>query len=136
MRSWASFLQNELIHYLSLDEAIAIHTRLIEKFGGPNGIRDLGLLESALYRPQTGYYDDLLHMSAALFESLLMNHAFVDGNKRAAFFMTDIFLRINGIKFVVQPTNAHDFIVNQLEEKKVSLQTIHTWIKKNAAHLK
>ena len=59
-------------------------------------MRDLGLLESALYRPQTGYYQDLTEMAAALFESLLMNHASVDGNKSIAFFATDLFLRLNG----------------------------------------
>lgn len=53
---------------------------------------DKGLLESALFRPQAGYYNDLAEMAAALFESLIMNHAFVDGNKRVAFFATDVFL--------------------------------------------
>ena len=79
-------MPTDQIQFLSLDEAVAIHAPLIEKFGGPNGIRDLGLLESVLYRPQTGYYDNLVHMSAALFESLLMNHPFIDENKRVAFF--------------------------------------------------
>ncbi len=125
-------MQSDLIQFLSLDEAIAIHTRIVEKFGGASGIRDLGLLESALYRPQTGYYDNLLHMSAALFESLLMNHPFIDGNKRAAFFMTDVFLRINGVKLSVQADAAHDFIVKQLEEKQVDLQIIYAWIQVNS----
>ena len=53
---------------------LVIHERLIDRFGGPSGIRDPGLLESALYRPQTGYYADLAEMAAALFESLIMNH--------------------------------------------------------------
>ncbi len=125
-------MQNDLIQFLSLDEAVAIHSRLIEKFGGASGIRDLGLLESALYRPQTGYYDNLLHMSSALFESLLMNHPFIDGNKRAAFFMTDVFLRINGIKLTVQATLAHEFIINQLENQQVNLHILHEWLQKNA----
>jgi len=72
----------DVIKFLSLDEAIAIHERLIEKFGGKPGSRDMGLLESALFRAQTGYYADLAQMSAALFESLVSNHTFVDGNKR------------------------------------------------------
>jgi len=127
-------LQNDQIQFLSLDEAVAIHARLIEKFSGPSGVRDLGLLESALYRPQTGYYDNLLHMSSALFESLLMNHPFIDGNKRAVFFMTDVFLRINGAKLNVQAEAAHDFIVHQLEAKQVSLTIIYDWIKESAAN--
>jgi len=85
-----------VITYLTLEEALAIHERLVEHFGGAPGVRDIGLLESALYRPRAGYYADLLAMAAALFESLLMNHPFVDGNKRVAFFATDVFLRLNG----------------------------------------
>ena len=78
--------------HLSVDEVLAIHQGLISRFGGLSGVRDLGLLESALYRPRTGYYRDLAEMATALFESLLMNHPFVDGNKRVAFFATDVFL--------------------------------------------
>ena len=87
-------MPNDVVQFLSLDEAIAIHERLIERFGGPSGIRDKGLLESALFRPQTGYYETLPEMAAALFESLLINHPSVDGNKRMAFFATDVFLRL------------------------------------------
>ena len=71
-------MPNEGIQFLSVDEAIAIHERLIERFGGTSGIRDKGLLESALFRPQTGYYKDIAELAAALFESLILNHAFVD----------------------------------------------------------
>lgn len=84
MRTWGIVLPNDVVRFLSLDEAIAIHGRVIEKFGGIPGLRDMGLLESTLFRPQTGYYTDLAQMSAALFESLISNHAFVDGNRRAA----------------------------------------------------
>lgn len=84
-------MPNKPVLFLTLDEAVAVHERLIEKFGGPAGVRDMGMLESALYRPQTGYYKDIVEMAAALFESLLINHPLIDGNKRAAFFVTDIF---------------------------------------------
>jgi prophage maintenance system killer protein len=79
-------LPSDYVQFLSLDEALAIHERLIERFGGTPGVRDMGLLESALFRPRTGYYEDLAQMAAALFESLLSNHAFLDGNKRACLF--------------------------------------------------
>jgi hypothetical protein len=69
--------------YITLDEALRIHEVLIQEFGGAQGVRDLGLLESALLRPQTGYYANLIEEAAALWESLAMNHPFVDGNKRA-----------------------------------------------------
>ena len=114
-----------------MDEAVEIHERLIERFGGSPGIRDRGLLESALFRPQTGYYEDLPALAAALFQSLLMNHAFVDGNKRAAFFMTDTFLRLNGWKLSVNAASAHGFIVGMLEAGDCSYDNILDWIKES-----
>jgi death-on-curing protein len=129
MRNWADVLPNDQIQFLSVDEAIAIHARLIEKFGGTPGIRDTGLLESALFRPQTGYYNDLAEMAAALFESLLLNHAFIDGNKRVAFFATDIFLRLNGWKFSVEAAVAHTFLIDMLEQGSSGYETLLPWIR-------
>lgn len=117
------------VRFLSLDEALALHERLIEEFGGPVGVRDPGLLESALFRPQTGYYEDLVGMSAALFESLLMNHPFVDGNKRVAFFATDVFLRINGWKMEVEADRAHQHLIGLLERREADLRHLETWIR-------
>lgn len=88
---------------------------MIGKFGGAPGIRDRGLLESALYRPGSGYYDSLEQMAAALFESLLINHPFVDGYKRVAFFATDVFLRLNGWKLVVDDIVAYRFLMERFE---------------------
>ena len=93
----------------------------------------MGLLESALYRPRTGYYEDLSTMSAALFESLLRNHPFVDGNKRAAFFVTDIFLRLNGFQLKVEPSSAHRFIIGMLEEGDADMHVLRTWIREHMA---
>ena len=84
---------------------------MIEEFGGQAGVRDPGLLESSLFRPQTGYYEDLATMASALFESLLFNHAFHDGNERMAFFATDVFLRLNGWRLQVDSRDAVDFIL-------------------------
>ena len=122
-------MPNDVIRFLSLDEALAIHERILASFGGPPGVRDLGMLESALFRPQTGYYKDLPAMSAALFESLLMNHPFIDGNKRAAFFMTDVFLRLNGYRMKVEAKVAHAFIVGLLDKQAVSYAALEEWIK-------
>ena len=82
--------------YLTVAEVLAMHADQIERYGGSQGVRDPGLLESALYRPQTGYYADLIEEAAALWESLAQNHAFIDGNKRTAFAATYTFLAING----------------------------------------
>ena len=116
--------------HLSVEEAVAIHERLVARFGGLPGVRDLGLLESALYRPQTGYYADLAEMAAALFESLLMNHPFVDGNKRVAFFATDIFLRLNGWKLEVDADETHAFLIGLLERQECDLEHLLPWIRK------
>ena len=128
-RSWGTVLPNDVVQFLSLDEAIAIHVRLIEKFGGSPGLRDKGLLESALYRPQTGYYADLAQMAAALFESLISNHAFVDGNKRAAFFLCDVFLRLNGWKLKMSADAGYTFIVGSLENGRCDYDHLLPWIR-------
>ncbi len=104
-------LSAETVQFLSVDEALGIHEHLIEEFGGQAGVRDLGLLESSLFRPQTGYYEDLATMASALFESLLFNHAFHDGKERMAFFATDVFLRLNGWRLDVDANAAVDFVL-------------------------
>ena len=82
--------------YLTVADILGMHAILIEKYGGMAGIRDMGSLESAAYRPQSGYYSDIVEEACALMESLLINHPFMDGNKRTAFAACSVFLRING----------------------------------------
>lgn len=130
-RNSAGVLQNSPVQFLSVDEALAIHEKLIARFGGTSGARDQGLLESALFRPQTGYYDDLPSMAAALFESLLLSHAFVDGNKRMAFFATDVFLRLNGWKMSVDGVEAHEFLISRLEAGTCDYQALLEWIRES-----
>ena len=128
-------MPNDIVQFLSLDEAIAIHERLIERFGGSAGLRDPGLLESALFRPQTGYYADLTQMAAALFESLISNHAFVDGNKRAAFFISDTFLRLNGWFLKIESDLGYSFIIDSLEAGKCDYDHILPWIQNHLEKL-
>lgn len=108
-------MSGETVKFLSVDETIAIHETLTAKFGGHAGVRDTGLLESSLFRPQTGCYDDLAAMAAALLESLLFNPAFFDSNRRTAFFATDTFLRINGWRFDVDDAAAIRFVTELAE---------------------
>lgn len=68
-------------------------------------------------------------MGAALFESLLMNHAFVDGNKRVAFFATDVFLRLNGWRIVVEADEAHSHLIGLLERDECNFETLHCWLR-------
>ena len=128
-------MQNDRVQFLSVNEVIVIHRRLIERFGGTAGVRDKGLLESALFRPQTGYYEDLAEMAAALFESLLLNHAFIDGNKRVAFFATDVFLRLNGWKISVEANAAHKFLIGMLERGDCSYEKLLPWIRDTVVEL-
>jgi death-on-curing protein len=122
-------LPSDRVRFLSVDEVLAVHQALLDRFGGPPGVRDLGLLESALHRPTTGYYEDLAGMATALFESLLMNHPFIDGNKRVAFFATDVFLRLNGWRFRVDPGDAHSFLIGLLERRECDFAHLVPWIR-------
>jgi death-on-curing protein len=106
------------------------------RFGGSSGVRDLGLLESALYRPRSGYYSDLAEMAAALFESLLMNHPFVDGNKRVGFFATDVFLRLNGWWLKVEARPAQRFLLGPLEQNGADYDHLLPGIRRSLAPLK
>lgn len=117
------------VRHLTLNEVLVIHERLIEIFGGPPGIHDLGLAESALYRPRTGHYRDLAEMAAALFESLVMNRPFVGGNKRVAFLATDVFLRLNGWRLVVDADEADAFVIGLLEDGRCDLAHLLPWIR-------
>ena len=92
-------------------------------------MRDKGLLESALYRPQSGYYEDLVEMAAAMFESLINNHPFIDGNKRVAFFSTDVFLRLNGYKILVDSKSAYDFLMELFASNSCDLEHLGPWIR-------
>lgn len=124
-------MPSDRVLHLSVEEVFAIHERLIDRFGGIAGVRDPGLLESALYRPRTGYYADVAEMAAALFESLLMNHPLVDGNKRVAFFATDVFLRLNGWRLEVAADEAHRFLIGLLEAGRCDYGHLLPWIRES-----
>ena len=128
-------MPGDVVQFLSLAETTAIHERLIGRFGGTSGLRDKGLLESALFRPQTGYYQDLARMAAALFESLINNHAFVDGNKRVAFFTCDVFLRLNGWKLSVKADEGYQFIVGSLDTGQCDYEHLVPWIQQHLERL-
>lgn len=117
--------------HLTLVELLAIHDRLLEEFGGATGVRDGGALESALFRPQTGYYRDVVQEAAALFESLVQNHPFIDGNKRVAFAAADVFLRMNGHVLQVDDADAYDFIVGSLERGELDVERIDGWLREH-----
>jgi len=116
--------------YPTLAETLELHVRLIDRFGGKGGVRDMGLLESALMRPQTGYYKSLSLEAAALLQSLAQNHAFTDGNKRVAFATTAIFLRMNGYRLKVDADNGESFIIDRVIKSRAEITEIADWLEK------
>lgn len=116
--------------YLTVSDVLAIHLILIQRYGGTNGIRDPGALESALFRIQSGYYVDIVAEAAALMESLAINHPFVDGNKRVAFAATDIFLRINGYRISSEPMIIYADMMQMFETGTFDLAHLEPWLRK------
>lgn len=104
---------------------------MLRAAGGAGGVRDLGLLESALFRPRTGHYAGLPEMAAALCESLLKNHAFVDGNKRVAVVATDVFLRLNGFRLRLPAGATHAFLIRLLERGHADYERLLPWIRRS-----
>ena len=119
--------------YLTVAEVLAIHADQIELYGGSQGIRDRGLLEAALYRPQTGYYSDLIEQAAALWESLSQNHPFIDGNKRTAFAAMYTFLAINGARLTADAQETYEFLAALYEANQFSFDKLVPWLRRHVA---
>ena len=115
--------------YLTMAEVLAMHADQIERYGGSHGVRDQGLLEAALYRPQTGYYADLIEEAAALWESLAQNHPFIDGNKRTAFAATYTFLAINAARLTADTQETYDFLTALYEANQFSFDQLLPWLR-------
>ena len=115
--------------YLTVADVLGMHTVLIQRYGGAPGVRDPGALESALFRPQTGYYEDIVAEAAALLESLAINHPFVDGNKRIAFAAADVFLRINGWRLRRSPMQIHAEMLQMFEAGTFDIANLEPWLR-------
>jgi len=119
--------------WLDTTIVLDVHAEQLALFGGADGIRDLGLLESALARPinKFGYGEsDLAALAAAYAFGIARNHPFVDGNKRAAFASFIVFLGLNGFDFDVPPEQATAMILS-LAAGEVSEESLARWIKDN-----
>jgi death on curing protein len=121
--------------YLTLEDVLHLHDEQLRLFGGVAGVRDEGLILSALLRPQTGYYHDLIEEAAALWESLAMNHGFVDGNKRVAFASLLVFLAANGYDLTASPDDVIAFIYGHLEAGTFRKDALDAWLRDNTAPL-
>lgn len=119
--------------YLSITQVLYIHDRAVKEFGGSAGVRDLGLVESAVARPKSSFdgndlYTSVLDKAAALLQSLLKNHPFVDGNKRTALISTGLFLKLNGIVLINSHEEEVEFGVN-VDNENLTLEEISGWLK-------
>ena len=119
--------------FLTVADVLGMHTVLMQRYGGSLGVRDPGALESALFRPQTGYYDDIVAEAAALMESLAINHPFVDGNKRIAFASSDVFMRINGWRLQRAPMQVHKEMIQMFESDTFDIAHIDPWLRSFAS---
>ncbi len=122
-------------NFLTIEEVIAIHDDQVEQFGGSYGLREMGALESALFRPQMGYYDGIIEEAAALMESLAMNHPFVDGNKRVAFFATAAFLRLNGWLIECDSREAHTYFMQLFDTNSFRFAELKVWLEEHVKPL-
>ena len=119
--------------WVTYDQVIAIHSRQLRRFGGAPGLRDRGMLESALERPVNKWrYEQagLAELAAAYAFGLAKNHAFVDGNKRIAFLSMAVVLRKNGVRFAPDQSHATAMIMS-LAAGEVSEESLARWIRDN-----
>lgn len=124
------------VKYITLDVVLAIHDDMIERYGGGYGIRDLGLIQAALARPQASFggedlYPTILDKASALFHSLIFNHAFLDGNKRTSISTTARLLYINGYELIAEKEEFVDFPL-RVENKHLGITEIAQWLKEHA----
>ncbi|MFI4995227.1 MAG: type II toxin-antitoxin system death-on-curing family toxin [Hyphomicrobiales bacterium] len=119
--------------WLDVQDVIDMHSEQLSLFGGPAGIRDPGLLESAINRPVNQWHygeADLARLAAAYAFGLARNHAFVDGNKRIAFQAMMVFLRLNEVAFAPKPPEATAIIL-ALAAGEVDEEGLARWIRDN-----
>ena len=128
------------MNYLYPSQVLFLHKRIIEASGGSQGVRDLGLLESAIYRPQSSFggtdlYPDVFSKAAALGHSLINNHPFVDGNKRTGYASMRLFLRINGHDLAASEDQKFDFTMRAATDKEFDEHAISAWLKHQSVKL-
>ncbi|MEM6753472.1 MAG: type II toxin-antitoxin system death-on-curing family toxin [Cyanobacteria bacterium P01_C01_bin.38] len=122
-------------NFLSTSLVLKIHYRQVEKFGGTSGVRDEGLLESALAQPQATFFGEYLHatiyeQAAAYLYHIAKNHPFIDGNKRTAFAVMDTFLRLNG--YILNSDNEETYIlVLKVAEGNIDKKEIAQFLEQN-----
>jgi death-on-curing protein len=124
---------------LTPEQVLFLHAQLVAETGGSHGVRDISMLLSALGRPQASFddqdlYPDIFAKAAALLDSLIRNHPFVDGNKRTGIAAAAIFLRLNGYRLTVDNTELENFTL-QVARAELALEQIAGWLREHAEAL-
>lgn len=127
------------MNYLTPEQVLFIHYRLIEETGGSHGLRDIGLLQSEIARPMAVFggdelYPDIFTKAAALMHSLIKNHPFIDGNKRTAITSSSIFLLRNGFQITASNKELEQFTL-EAASTKIEIEKIAKWFKKHKAQI-
>jgi death on curing protein len=125
---------------IAITEVEIIHTILIDRFGGANGIRDIEALKSAIARPFQTFdnidlYPTVLEKAASLIESILVNHPFVDGNKRSGYMLLRIFLLSNNLDISASQDNKYEFVIG-VASGILKYDGILAWLKLNTKEVK
>ena len=120
------------MRYLTAQQVLFIHSRLLEETGGGHGVRDINMLMSGIARPQATFggqdlYSDIYQKAAALMESLIQNHPFIDGNKRTGITAAALFLQINGLNLQTTNDELERFTLSVASGKESS-ESITTWL--------
>jgi death-on-curing protein len=121
------------VEYLSIGQALALHTQQLRRYGGRSGLRDRGALESALARPAATFdgedlYPDIADKAAALMHSLALNHPLVDGNKRVAAFAAIVFTESNGHAFLATPVELFETTLT-VAEGNMAIEALAIWFR-------
>ncbi|WAS06245.1 type II toxin-antitoxin system death-on-curing family toxin [Gloeomargaritales cyanobacterium VI4D9] len=124
-----------MIRYLTLIEILELHRRILEQSGGASGIRDIGLLESAIAQPRMTFggedlYPSLLEKAATLGFSIIMNHPFVDGNKRTGHAATETFLVLNGLE-ISSSVDEQERLVLAIAAGELKREALVAWLQRN-----
>lgn len=128
-----------MTRYLSVEQVLFIHARLIDETGGEHGVRDLGMLKAAVERPKSTFdgrelYPDIFSKAAALMESLVNNHAFIDGNKRTGITVVALFLLRNGLMITATNIQMVEFTL-QVAQSQMDLRAIENWVRAHSKPL-
>jgi len=124
---------------IDIEDVLKIHKFLIDKFGGLHGVRDIDLLKSAIGRPLQTFdkrdlYKTPIEKSAAVIESIVNNHPFIDGNKRTGYVLLRLFLLEQGMDIRASQIEKYDFVI-AIASGNLSFEEIVSWIKQHAFSL-